>query len=746
MKTLLKIYHRITKSNIKYFLELSFFHLKNRIRLYFKHVRYSWRKYVKLFVPPIFIEMYRSKKNYIASRKLPDNIQDAINNNEKIDINLCCGPVILDDYINIDISAGADITIDLEKELLPFDNNNVSSLVCMSAINYFTAERALLIIKDVYRVLKPGGITRFGVQDLRVLAEKYLSRDHDFFYQINEDGQSRFPGKTYGDKFNHFFYGFENIEHKHCKYVYDFESLKNLFEEAGFKQVEEKKYRESLISNISEIDNRPRQMFYLEAVKDGSSETLLEQGISLWESGKKEQAWQFFLKSMEIDGTNRLAVLKILDILKELGYYDFAVSLLTKYLTEVHEDHELEKELNEIKKIVATQSVEHNQIIGDKSKYDYYNERRNLVYSDKEHLKESINWLKFAANINNDGGVSSYYDVYTQKWGASYPETTGYIIPTLLCYAKFTGEQSFSDLAIKMGDWEIKIQSVEGGAGEPIGVYLPKPRVFNTGQVMLGWLSLYKETKDKKYLNALIKASNFLIRNIDIDGQWINYTFMGESKAYKSRVIWALLEVYLITENIEYQRAAESVISWILRQAKDNGWFHYNGFVNAKPITHLIGYNLVGLLEIYRLRNCNCDYDDIMRLLTNAANNIVTYYKSEQLPNYSGLPASFDSNWNSNDEWSCITGDAQIAFFLRRLYKYNDNPEYLNVSNQLINSIKSIHLIDDIVDDNLRGGIFGSYPIGADYCPYQIPNWGVKFFADTLLQNLMNENDLYCLS
>ena len=94
MKTLLKIYHRITKSNIKYFLELSFFHLKNRIRLYFKHVRYSWRKYVKLFVPPIFIEMYRSKKNYIASRKLPDNIQDAINNNEKIDINLCCGPVI----------------------------------------------------------------------------------------------------------------------------------------------------------------------------------------------------------------------------------------------------------------------------------------------------------------------------------------------------------------------------------------------------------------------------------------------------------------------------------------------------------------------------------------------------------------------------------------------------------------------------------------------------------------------------
>jgi len=49
--------------------------------------------------------------------------------------------------------------------------------------------------------------------------------------------------------------------------VYDFESLALLFKNAGFRTVEQKKYRESVLADIEKIDNRPEQMFFLEATK-----------------------------------------------------------------------------------------------------------------------------------------------------------------------------------------------------------------------------------------------------------------------------------------------------------------------------------------------------------------------------------------------------------------------------------------------------------------------------------------------
>ncbi len=81
-------------------------------------------------------------------------------------INLCSGSISLQGYINIDLQAG-DVRLDLEKDLLPFPANSVDVLVCVSAINYFDRGRAQEIIRDVFRVLKPGAVCRFGTQDLQ---------------------------------------------------------------------------------------------------------------------------------------------------------------------------------------------------------------------------------------------------------------------------------------------------------------------------------------------------------------------------------------------------------------------------------------------------------------------------------------------------------------------------------------------------------------------------------------------------
>ena len=168
---------------------------------------------------------------------------------DNLKINLCSGLVRVDGYINIDICGDPDILIDLEEKLLPFAVNSVDVVVCMSAINYFTRARAREIIGDVFRALKPGGVTRFGVQDLRALTRWYL------FHKIS------------CDEFNDYFYGFDSGKGKHCKYVYDYITLEALFKECGFVQVMEMIYQHSTIPEADELDNRPDQMFYLEAVK-----------------------------------------------------------------------------------------------------------------------------------------------------------------------------------------------------------------------------------------------------------------------------------------------------------------------------------------------------------------------------------------------------------------------------------------------------------------------------------------------
>lgn len=182
-------------------------------------------------------------------------------------VNICGGGNVIPGYANIDLSPKADVNLDLEKKLLPFKENSIEIAVCISAINYFSRARGEKIIKDTYRILKTEGVARFGVQDLRSIAQRYVNNDRDFFFQKLPSGKDRFQGETVADKINSWFYGYETTGRKRCKYFYDFETLSLLFKKAGFKTIEKKCYRESIIEEVNFIDNREDQMFFLEAVK-----------------------------------------------------------------------------------------------------------------------------------------------------------------------------------------------------------------------------------------------------------------------------------------------------------------------------------------------------------------------------------------------------------------------------------------------------------------------------------------------
>ncbi|HET6437337.1 MAG TPA: methyltransferase domain-containing protein, partial [Anaeromyxobacter sp.] len=674
-------------------------------------------------------------------------------------VNLCSGARKLSGYVNVDLAPGSDLVLDLEHSLLPFPDESVDVLVCMSAINYFTRARAQEILLDVHRVLRPGGIVRFGTQDLRVLTRRYLDRDEAFWCQKLPDGRDRFPGPTLADKLNEFFYGFHS-HGKPCRFVHDFESLRELFRAAGFEDIFERRFRESALPDVDQIDNRPEQMFFMEASK--ASERAQEPaGRSAHRAGQvpprphpaaahppsdaggelePERAWQRLLSRLTKDPGDAEAARECAATLERQERFDDLALLWTRYLSAHPGDPDASRLNGEAKRRAAEhRAALEKRARGNASQVSRLRDHQNRVLPDREHLDAAMSWLCRAQDHNGRGGVSAMYTVATRSWAVDYPETTGYLIPTFLAYAELTGSAEHLARARRMAEWELAIQAPDGGAGEPVGVFGQSPRVFNTGQVLLGWLALHRHAPDPRYLDASRRAGDWISASIEPDGSWCRNTYRGP-RAYKSRVAWALLELHSATGEERYREAAERAIGWTLSRALPNGWFADCSLSDPeKPWTHLIGYVLVGLQEALQHASTHIDRGAAEALLDRAAQGIsIAYLEAKQAAphRFVPLPGTFDRRWLPGDRWSCVTGTAQLEFFLRRLGQRRAEQAYLQTADALLDEVKRLHLLDGITDPDLHGGLPGSHPIEEGYCSGALPNWGVKFFADGLIQRL----------
>ena len=357
------------------------------------------------------------------------------------------------------------------------------------------------------------------------------------------------------------------------------------------------------------------------------------------------------------------------------------------------------------------------------------------VGSDSEHLQAAMDWLSRAQDASGCGGVAAGY-FFQKGWMPPYPETTGYIIPTFLRFGSLYGNGSYLARAQRMGDWEIEVQLSSGAVRGGIGLN-DYPVVFNTGQVILGWTALYGTTSKARFLDAAVKAADWLLSVQDADGKWSRHTYMNVPHAYHSRVAWSLLEVYKYTRCERYRAAAERNTLWVLSQAGESGWFRLMGFSpHDPPFTHTVAYTLRGLMEAAPHLGDSIG-PRVMDSVAKAAEKIMLKYENrlphpDRDPGLALLPATLDHRLESRDSYSCLTGNAQLAIIWLKLGRLNGDLRLTKAALRLLNQVKGTQLLE-CANPGIRGGIAGSHPIWGQYVPYAYPSWAAKFFADGLI-------------
>lgn len=337
----------------------------------------------------------------------------------------------------------------------------------------------------------------------------------------------------------------------------------------------------------------------------------------------------------------------------------------------------------------------------------------------------ALAWLCRAQDqsLSRDGRVARHFSI-TTGWGASYPETTGYIVPTMLEGARLFNNDDLRVRAKKMLDWLVSIQMEGGGfQGGLIDSTPVVPVTFNTGQILLGLAAGFKEFGEI-YLPAMTKAADWLAQTQDPDGCWRKFSTpfaaAGE-KAYETHVSWGLLEAARLTGNQGHENAALRNIHWALQQQRENGWFDKCCLIiPEQPLTHTIGYVLRGVLEGYRY------FKDpaLLAAAMKTADGLLNVIDGRGF-----IPGRLNSDWHGTVTWSCLTGTVQIAHCWLMLYQETGDVRYRDAAFRANAYVRKTVAIKGNLD--LVGGVRGSFPIFGKYGQFEYLNWACKFFIDS---------------
>jgi hypothetical protein len=319
-----------------------------------------------------------------------------------------------------------------------------------------------------------------------------------------------------------------------------------------------------------------------------------------------------------------------------------------------------------------------------------------------------------------DGGIAAYYSLLT-GYSVSYPEVTGYIIPTL--YDLAHNHDGATLAAERATAWLLSLQMPMGAF--PAGLHRgeAQPSVFNTGQILQGLVRAHRETNRPEILQAAIAAGGWLIKMQQSDGSWSGPgAYQSAAHTYYSMVAWSLAQLSERARDPQYGDAAERNLDWVLDHFRPSGWIDGINLRGHPNYLHFVAYVLQGALECAILQQRSDAIDAVAKS---------AWVLLRKFETHKHLPGAYDLDFRTSQRFTCLTGNAQMSCVWLRLFEVTGDLRYLNAALKMNEMLKQ--LIPARGRPGIAGGVAGSYPVWGRYQPLRYISWGCKFFADALM-------------
>ena len=291
--------------------------------------------------------------------------------------------------------------------------------------------------------------------------------------------------------------------------------------------------------------------------------------------------------------------------------------------------------------------------------------------SPHEPVRRAIGFLRREVR---DGGLLVY-----AGGRLSYPEVTGYTIPTALQLQEARWAQ-------RAGAYLLNRQLPDGSFGDPD---YNLPYAFDTGQALRGLVTLSRSQEE--YVEPARQAADWLVRQVDESGRLGTPTQSLWSLQNGSRipetihlyVAPALRGAAAALKSDGYRQAAEAITDYYLNQ--------WSGRFDT--LSHCYGYILEALIDMDRLDEARAGLGD-----------------AERIQRDDGSVAGWPG-----EEWICSTGLAQLSICWSKLGRSERAHRALSYL---------------LPFQRASGGFLGSWGPGAWYLPDKEIGWAVKFFLD----------------
>lgn len=341
-------------------------------------------------------------------------------------------------------------------------------------------------------------------------------------------------------------------------------------------------------------------------------------------------------------------------------------------------------------------------------------------------LHSVVDWILHAQR--RDGGIAAYYSLLT-GYSDSYPEVTGYIIPTLYDFGSEVGDASVRLAAERATNWLLSLQMPSGAfpgglhrAGDAPGANA-QPSVFNTGQILQGLVRAYTETRSAKILERAVAAGDWLAAMQQPDGSWAGEAaYQGTAHTYYSMVSWSLAQLAAESKDSRHAAAADKNIDWVLAHVQPGGWIDGINLSGHPAYLHFIAYVIQGILECGILRK----REDAIHAAAKSAWVLLRKFETHKR-----LLGAYDAGFKNGQKFACLTGNAQMCCVWLRFCEVTGDLRYFNAALKMNEMVKLS--LPTKGDRGVVGGVAGSYPIWGAYQPMRFISWGCKFLADALM-------------